>query len=176
MGPSFEHYRCVKIYVPETGAVHDADTVQFFPENIQLPETSTEDYLKQASNDILSILRNPPSSLPYLQAGSETKNAIAKIAQLLNRSSNSPPPLPITDATPPRVESVKNSNKEAPTQLDSLSENNVQLPRVQENSKNISTTASSTATKVMIPQKILPNMSKKLLSTFSANRKNNSTI
>ena len=81
-----EHYRCVKIYVPETGKVRDADTVQFFPHSIQFPSTTTEDYLLQASNDILSILKNPPSSLPFLEAGSTTKNAIEKIAKLLNRN------------------------------------------------------------------------------------------
>ena len=86
IGPSMEHYRCVKIYVPETGKVRDADTVQFFPHSIQFPSTTTEDYLKQASNDILSILKNPPSSLPFLEAGSTTKNAIEKIAKLLNQN------------------------------------------------------------------------------------------
>ena len=57
IGPSLEHYRCVKIYVPETGAVRNADTVKFFPSTIPLPQTSTEDYLKQASSDILSLLK-----------------------------------------------------------------------------------------------------------------------
>lgn len=49
---------------------------------------TTEDYLKQASTDILTILKNPPATLPYLEAGSDTHNTIGQIAQLLNRSSN----------------------------------------------------------------------------------------
>ena len=65
VGPSFEHYRCVKVYIPDTGAVRDAGTVQFFPEVIPIPATSPEDYLKQAATDILSILKNPPPTLPY---------------------------------------------------------------------------------------------------------------
>ena len=75
---------------PETEAVRNADTVKFFPSTIPLPQTSTEDYLKQASSDILSLLKNRPTSLPYLQAGSTTKNAIEKMAHLLNRAEPRP--------------------------------------------------------------------------------------
>jgi len=31
IGPTLEHYRCVKFYLPSTGSVRDTDTVQFFP-------------------------------------------------------------------------------------------------------------------------------------------------
>ena len=44
----------------ETGAIRDADTVQFFPEIVPMSQTSTEDFLKQAGKDILSVLQNPP--------------------------------------------------------------------------------------------------------------------
>jgi hypothetical protein len=52
-------------------------------EHSTLVETTTVDYLKQAASDMLSILQNPPSQLPYLAYGDATKNAIIQIATLL---------------------------------------------------------------------------------------------
>ena len=46
VGPSLEHYRCVKCYMPATARVRDVDTLQFFPNKVPIPSTSTEDYLK----------------------------------------------------------------------------------------------------------------------------------
>ncbi len=102
VGPSMEHYRCVKCYLPTTARVRDVDTLQFFPKKIPFPKITTEDYLKQAASDILAILQKPPSSLPYLAYGDATNNAIVQIATLLGRA-DAPPELP-TSAHPPRVQ------------------------------------------------------------------------
>jgi hypothetical protein len=109
VGPSMEHYRCVKCYLPSTARERDVDTLQFFPKKIPFPKISTEDYLKQAASDILSILQNPPSSLPYLAYGDPTKNALVQIATLLGRSVSPPsaPQVPTTIqpiAESPRVQ------------------------------------------------------------------------
>jgi hypothetical protein len=65
VGPSTEHYQCIKCYMPATSRERDVDTVEFFPKKIPFPEISTEEYLKQAATDILSILQNTPATLPY---------------------------------------------------------------------------------------------------------------
>ena len=78
IGPSLEHYICVKCYIPSMNGIRDADTVQFFPKNILMPATTTIDYLNQAATNILAILQNPPSSFPSLEAGHPTKDAIEK--------------------------------------------------------------------------------------------------
>ena len=36
VGPSMEHYRCVKCYIPSTARERDVDTLQFFPAKIQV--------------------------------------------------------------------------------------------------------------------------------------------
>jgi hypothetical protein len=59
VGPSMEHYRCVKCYLPTTSRERDVDALQFFPKKISFPKTSTEDYLKQAASDILAMLQKP---------------------------------------------------------------------------------------------------------------------
>jgi hypothetical protein len=115
VGPSMEHYCRVKCYLPATAQERNVDTLQFFPKAIPFPAISTEYYLKQAASDILSILQNLPSQLPYLSYGDATNNAIVQIAiALLGRAKSSPPspsilptmPAPVAQAPvqPPRVQ------------------------------------------------------------------------
>jgi hypothetical protein len=103
IGPSMEHYRCVKCYLPSTTRERDVDTLQFFPKSIPFPTISTEDYLKQAASDILAIIQKPPTNLPYLAYGDTTNNAIVQIATLLGRAV-APPPSPELPVHPPRVQ------------------------------------------------------------------------
>ena len=63
-------------------------------------QVTTEDFLRQSINNILAILRDPPaaSTLPSLQAGDNTTNAIQQIADLLNSHCKWPvhiPPTPV---------------------------------------------------------------------------------
>jgi hypothetical protein len=63
IGPSMEHYHCVKCFLPTTNRVRDADTVKFFPHQIPFPSTTTTDNLcQQATNNVLSILKDLPKS------------------------------------------------------------------------------------------------------------------
>ena len=85
-----EHYRCVKYYFPDSKSTHDADTVEFFPKSIPFPKTTSEDYLLQSASDILAILQSPPKSLPYLQYGDSTKNALVQLSQLIKNAVQQP--------------------------------------------------------------------------------------
>ena len=86
VGPSTEHYRCVKCYFPRTRATRNCDTVTFMPQNFTMPELKTEDHLRQCALDIIVLLQSPPSPSPALslQMGNEEKNAIATIAEIFN--------------------------------------------------------------------------------------------
>ena len=86
IGSSSEHYRCITCYIPTTKSEINCDTLAFFPHNIQFPKVNTKDYLKQTTQAIISLLTNPIASLPYLQIGDTTKNALLDIVQILNRS------------------------------------------------------------------------------------------
>ena len=102
VGPSMEHYRCVKCYIPASGRVRDVDTLQFFPTTIPFPKIDPIDYLTQAASDIVVLLQQPTTNLPFLSYGDKTKNALLQIATLLGRATD-PPRAPIT-AHPPRVQ------------------------------------------------------------------------
>ena len=89
IGPSLHHYRCVKCFIPSSRAEVNSDTVAFFPHDIPFPEVKIDDFLRQAATDIITILTHPPpTTVPSLQAGDSTKNAILELASILNRADN----------------------------------------------------------------------------------------
>jgi hypothetical protein len=126
VGPSMEHYQCVKYFIPSSARECDVNTLRFFPNTVPFPNISTEDYLKQAASDILSILRKSPSTLPYLAYGDATNNAIVQIATLLGRAAapSVPPDVPTLPTDLPMVAPAHPPRVQIPTQP----------PRVQVNS------------------------------------------
>ena len=69
------------------GAERDVDTVTFSPKVVPFPKISTDDFLRQAATDIITILTEPPSSTyPTLEAGDSTHNTLLKIAETLKRA------------------------------------------------------------------------------------------
>lgn len=84
IGRSPQHYRCVKCYIPTSHAEVNSDTVVFVPEKINFPAVTTEDFLRQAAQDIISLLTHPPSTIiPSLHAGDTTRNALLDLATIL---------------------------------------------------------------------------------------------
>ena len=91
VGPSMEHYRCIKVFFPKSRAERNVDTVTFFPSKLSFPEIKTDDFLKQAAEDIIHILTNPTATTtPSLKAGNSTKNALLELATILKRVDNVP--------------------------------------------------------------------------------------
>ena len=106
IGPSLEHYRCMKCFIPKTSRERDGDTVQFPPHKIAIPSFTTEALLRQSAVDMVSLLSTKPSITPTLEYGDATQNALLQIAILLNRDVKIPQ-LPSAPATPvplPRVQ------------------------------------------------------------------------
>ena len=100
VGPSLEHYRCYKCFVPATQATRDTETVDWFPHAIKFPKVSNDDYLKQTATDMLTLLKEKRKQNKTLTYGDPIRNAYAEIAQILTRATE-PPPLP--PAVEPRV-------------------------------------------------------------------------
>ena len=59
IGTSLSHYICYFCYVPETGVVRHADTVEFFPQKNPFLIVNTNNHLQQAASDILNLLKEP---------------------------------------------------------------------------------------------------------------------
>lgn len=114
-GPSINHCRCVKCYIPKTRATVDADTDEFFPHRTPFPAFTLKDFLHQAAADISAILMNPlTTTAPTLTAGDPTYEAILNIAKLLKRSDKIPHLQSIDNSPLQRVINNKSSVKDTP--------------------------------------------------------------
>ena len=97
VGPSMEHYRCFKCYLPSTNKTRDSPTIEWFPTTIKFPKVTADEYLRQTAEDMLTLLQpttseSPP--IPNLTYGSTLTNAYIQIAQILRRATARPPPRP----------------------------------------------------------------------------------
>ena len=89
VAPAIQHYRCIKCFFPKTRTERVTDTVVFFPHDIDFPKVDLDDFLQQATQDIITILTNPTSSTTVsLKAGDTTRNALLELATMLNRTTN----------------------------------------------------------------------------------------
>ena len=86
LGPAKQHYRCYRIYIPQTSSERIADTVQFFPTRIRMPASSSLDKAIQAANDLIHVLQNPEPASPFFEFGDAQQNALDKLAALFHTS------------------------------------------------------------------------------------------
>ena len=86
VGPALDHYRCITAYFPRSRRTRICDTVTFIPHSVPFPKVTLTDHLKQAATDIVTLLTQPPSTtVPTLQAGDPTRNALLELATQLKR-------------------------------------------------------------------------------------------
>jgi hypothetical protein len=104
VGPSIEHYRCYRYYIPSTFGIRDALTADWFPHNVPFPKVSNDEYLRQTANDMLTLLQDKTDNpIPSLTYGSSIANAYIQIAKLLKRAIAPPKSTPVPPAPEPRV-------------------------------------------------------------------------
>lgn len=86
IGHSPDHYRCMCCYLPQTRSEVHSDTIIFFPKQVPFPSITTDDFIWQATSDIITLLTHPPpsSTVPSLELGDSTKNALLQVATILN--------------------------------------------------------------------------------------------
>ena len=145
IGPSMFHYRCMKCFIPKSRAEINADTLIFFPHQIPFPEVTTDEYLKQAALDIITLLTDPPPSMiPTVQAGDETKGAILDLAKLLHRTSYNESDLIKQQQRREAAEELLNLRKAPPAK--SLSHTLNQLTRVIKAKQKLETSTPMTST------------------------------
>ena len=92
IGPSLEHYRCYKVYFPDT--IHECDVIKvnFFPQKVPFPKITNEEYLRQTAEDMLQLLHaTKPSHNPNpLTFSAPVLNAFGEVARILGRSVTNP--------------------------------------------------------------------------------------
>ena len=95
-----DHYRCYNIYVPETRAVIQPDTVEFLPYNSKMPFRYSAENATIAAIELIHVLRNPAPAAPYVHIGDAQMQALEQLAEIFQRATFQQQHLPVS---PPRV-------------------------------------------------------------------------
>ena len=79
IGPAKHHYRNNRVYIPKTRGERTTDTIEFFPEHIQMSQISSEDRLASATEDLITVPKKPHPPTLFLDQGTKTNDAIRKL-------------------------------------------------------------------------------------------------
>ena len=71
-----DHYRCYDIYVLETRAVIQPDTVEFLPHYSKMPFRSLTENATISATELIHALRNPAPAAPYSHIGDAKVQAL----------------------------------------------------------------------------------------------------
>jgi hypothetical protein len=79
IGPAMHHYRNYKAYIPETRGVRKTNTIEFFPDKVNMPSASFADRLAAATENLVAALQQPHPPMPFLELGTPTNDAISEV-------------------------------------------------------------------------------------------------
>jgi hypothetical protein len=96
------HYRCQNVYISSTASERIVDTLEFFPQNYQMPQLSSTDRLIMAATDMADALQNPHPEVPFAHVRDATISALAELATTFKLKLQQTPP-PTLPAAPPTV-------------------------------------------------------------------------
>jgi hypothetical protein len=117
IGPAMKHYRKYNSYIPETRGIRTTNTIEFFPEKVDMPTTSTTDRLARATEDLVDILKQLHPATPFLQQGKVVNDAIKQLTTIfspqgraITENPATTPRVLETAAAAPRVDENNNNN------------------------------------------------------------------
>ena len=58
IGPAFDHYQCLKCYLPITRTEIISDTVRLLPTRMAIPEANIEDYIRASIQELILLMSN----------------------------------------------------------------------------------------------------------------------
>jgi hypothetical protein len=77
-----KHYRNYNSYIPETKGIQTTNTIEFFPEKVDMSTTSTTDRLARATEDLVTILQQEHPATPFLQQGTVVNDAMNQLTKI----------------------------------------------------------------------------------------------
>ena len=117
IGPAMKHYRNYISYIPETKGIRTTNTIEFFPEKVDMPTTATTDRLARATEDLVEILQEPHPATPFLQQGTVVNDAMEQLKKIFTPPTRmetaiaAPIPRVLeTAVAAPRVDAINNNN------------------------------------------------------------------
>ena len=81
-----EHYRCHKVYSTKARGERVADTVDFFPQDLSMPKTSSTDMEIKAASELTHALQNPTLASPFHKLGDQILRALDLLGEIFSKS------------------------------------------------------------------------------------------
>jgi len=107
VGPSFNHYRCYRIYIPKTRGERIVDTVELFSTHSTTPTWSANQEILLAATKLTTALQHPNADISHLNE--HKLQALKHLAQIFNpamqQKQNSPHIIPEMKKVPAIVQS-----------------------------------------------------------------------
>jgi hypothetical protein len=119
LGPSLQHYRCHRVWIPSTASERVAVTVTWLPHHFKMPTPSSTDIIQAAAKDLTSALQQHHSPTILPSASTENLTALKQLSTIFTNSSKSstsqPAELPRVALPAPLIASTPPVNKPATT-------------------------------------------------------------
>ncbi len=123
VGPVFNHYRCLRFYIPAMCHFHFFDTWRLYPAHCQVPVSSQHDLSIVAAADLLKVFR---STVPNSSADKiKHVQAIRKLTAIMNGQQTD---TPTVDAPTPRVVAPFSRVATPPPPRAATTSNNIMTP------------------------------------------------
>ena len=97
------HYCNYQVYIPAARGERTTDTIEFFPEHVQMPKISLKDKLASATEDLIAKLKKPHPTTPFLDQGTKTNNVINKLSEISTPRQRNVVPTRVPGGVPTRV-------------------------------------------------------------------------
>ena len=121
IGTSPLHYRCYRIYIPETWGERITKIVQFFHHNGAMPDMLSADATTDAARRLADALANPAPTASFARFETQTMDVIRKLADIFAATSAQPlhptPPPRRTRATVKLPRLQHNTDSQAPLRV-----------------------------------------------------------
>jgi hypothetical protein len=82
VGPATEHYRCYRVFINKTRSERITDTVEFFPQDMEMPYPTPTEIAVDATKTLIRALQNPTPSTPFAHQPFDRTTAIRTIADI----------------------------------------------------------------------------------------------
>ncbi|GAX14227.1 hypothetical protein FisN_1Hu418 [Fistulifera solaris] len=83
VGPALESYRCYRVWIIDTRDTRICDTLEWFPQHVKIPASSSTDLIYSALQDILYALQNPSPASPLAPRTDSQTQALQDVVTLL---------------------------------------------------------------------------------------------
>jgi hypothetical protein len=110
LAPAMKHYRCYKVWIPETRATRIADTLAWFPTQVKMPIPDTATLAIATARDLVKILGNPNPASPLSPLSASEKESLEQLAKNFQNISS-------TTITPAASQIANDDNRRTPTDL-----------------------------------------------------------